>query len=106
MLKMNEMKNKVKETATEVKDFVVDNKGLVASCVFSGVLIIGNIAYGRKVDKKYATAWRKAKELYESGQLDGDFGPYKVMRFFEPTGEFIGETMCHENTVKAFLDVK
>lgn len=107
MSKMNEIKNKVKETATEVKDFVVDNKGLIASCAASGVLIIGGIVYGRKIDKKYETAWRKAKELFESGQLDGDFGPYKVAKFFEPkTGELIGQTMMHVDSVNAFSSLK
>lgn len=107
MSKINEIKVKVKETATEVKDFVVDNKGLIASCAFSSVLIIGGIVYGRKVDKKYETAWRKAKELYESGQLDGDFGPYKVAKFFEPkTGELIGQTMMHVDSVNAFSSLK
>lgn len=107
MSKMNEIKNKVKENATEVKDFVVDNAGLIASCAASGLLIIGGIVYGRKIDKKYETAWRKAKELYESGRLDGDFGPYKVAKFFEPkTGELIGQTMMHVDSVNAFSNLK
>lgn len=107
MSKMNEIKNKVKETATEVKDFMVDNKELIVGCAFSGVLIIGGIVWGRKVNKKYETAWRKAKELFESGQLDGDFGPYKVAKFFEPkTGELIGQTMMHIDSVNVFSNLK
>lgn len=104
---LKEIKGKVKETATKVKDVVVDNKEVIA---FYGVMtgvIVGSVVWGRHSSKKYETAWRKAKEAFENGQLDADFGPYKLMKFFEPkTGEFIGQTMCHEKSVKAFLELK
>lgn len=107
MLKANEIKGKVKETANKAKDWAFDHKeGLIASGALAGVLI-GSIVLGRKYNKKFEKAWRAAKQAYERGQVDYDFGPYKVMRFLEPkTGEFIGETVCHEDACKAFLDLK
>lgn len=104
---LKEIKGKVKETAVEVKDWTIDHKeGLIAGGILTGVLI-GSIVLGRRYDKKFEKAWRGAKQAYDNGQLDYDFGPYKLMKFFEPkTGEFIGETLCHKDTVEAFLNVK
>lgn len=104
---LKEIKGKVKETAVEAKDWADDHKeGLIAFGVLTGVLV-GGIVLGRIYDKKYESAWRAAKQAYDNGDLNHDFGPYKLMKFFEPkTGEFIGETLCHEDTVKGFLNVK
>lgn len=104
---LKEIKGKVKEKAVEVKDWTVDHKGeLIAFGSIAGILV-GGIVLGRRVNKKYVDGWRRATEAYKNGDLTADFGPYKLMRFLEPkTGEFIGEVMCHEDTVKAFLDVK
>lgn len=104
---LKEIKGKVKETAVEAKDWVYDHKeGLIACGALTGILV-GGIVLGRKHTKKFESAWRAAKQAYDNGDLDYDFGPYKLMKFFEPkTGEFIGETLCHEDTVEAFLDVK
>lgn len=109
--KINEIKGKVKGMAVEAKDWVVDHKFELAFYggfygAIAGVLA-GSIVLGRHNSKKYEKAWRAAKEAYENGRLDSDFGPYKVMRFFEPsTGDFLGETMCHNDSVKAFLNLK
>ena len=106
MSKINEIKNKVKEKAGEVKDVIVDNKeALIVNGVAIGFLV-GGIALSKHNSKKYHKLWSAAKEAYEAGNLDYDFGPYKVMKFFEPTGEFIGETLCHETAVKNFLELK
>lgn len=106
MKKLNNLKGKVKETAVEVKDWASENKGLIISCGALAVSIIGCVAITRYDSKKCAKAWRAAKEAYENGNLDHDFGPYKVMKIFEPTGQFIGETVCHEKTTNAFLELK
>ena len=104
---LKEIKGKVKETAVKVKDLVVDNKEVVIYCGALTGILVGSIVYGRRINKKYDTAWRNAKQAFENGQLDADFGPYKLMKFFEPkTGDFIGQTMCHEDSVNAFLDLK
>lgn len=104
---LKEIKGKVKETAVEAKDWVGDRKEQVfAFGALTGILV-GGIVIGRNYNKSFEKAWRNAKRAYDSGDSTFDFGPYKVMKFFEPkTGEFIGETLCHEDTVKAFLDVK
>ena len=104
---LKEIKGKVKETAVKVKDAVIDNKEIV---IYYGALtgiLVGGIVYGRHVNKKYEAAWRNAKQAFENGQLDADFGPYKLMRFLEPkTGDFIGQTMCHEDTMNLYLKLK
>lgn len=106
MKKLNELKGKVKETAVEVKDWTSEHKVAIAcSGVYAGALI-GCIVLGRHNSKKFETAWRAAKEAYENGNLDHDFGPYKVMKIFEPTGQFIGETVCHKDTCEVFLKLK
>lgn len=104
---LKEIKGKVKETAVEAKDWVYDHKeGMVAGGIGTGIIITG-IVLGRNHAKKFESAWRAAKQAYDNGDLDYDFGPYKLMKFFEPkTGEFIGETLCHENAVEGFLNVK
>lgn len=107
MSKINEIKIKAKEKVTAVKDFVVDNKDTITLCAVTGGVLIGSIVYTKHMSKKYEALWRAAKKAYDSGNLDYDFGPYKVLKAFEPkTGEFIGETLCHEDTVKAFLNLK
>ena len=109
MAKLNKenLKVKVKNVTDEVREFVDDNKFYIG---FYGVgigMIVGGIVLGRNYNKKFEEAWRAAKQAYDNGNLDYDFGPYKVMKFFEPkTGEFIGETLCHGETVKAFIDLK
>lgn len=109
--KINELKGKVKEVSVEAKEWFSDHKvdiavyGTMTGIIVGG--IVGGIVLGRLHDKKYENAWHAAKTAYENGQLDADFGPYKLMRFLEPTtGEFIGETMCHKDTVEAFLKLK
>lgn len=106
MSKINEIKNKVKETASEVKEGFVDNADVIIPLTVAAGFLIGGIAMCKHTSKKYEKLWRAAKEAYENGNMDYDFGPYKVMKIFEPTGEFIGETMCHESCTKAFLDLK
>lgn len=107
MKNMENLKGKVKETAIEVKDWASENKGAIIAYGACAGILVGSIVLGQRKDKKISAAWRAAKEAYDNGNLDHNFGPYKVMKFFEPkTGEFIGETMCHENTVEAFLNVK
>ena len=107
MAMLKEIKGKVKETATEVKDLIVGNKELVAFYAAMTGVIVGGVVYGRHVNKKCMSAWRNAKQAFDNGQLDADFGPYKLMKFFEPkTGEFIGQTMCHKGLMEEFLKVK
>lgn len=107
MTKINEIKSKVRGMAVEAREWLDDHKSEIAVYgTITGVLV-GGIVLGRLHDKKFENAWRAAKTAYENGQLDADFGPYKLMKFFEPnTGEFIGETMCHKDTVEAFLKLK
>lgn len=102
---LKEMKTKVKETANEVKDFVVDNKGLLIMYGVIGAAAVGSIAYGRHDSKKWQALWRKAKDQLDSGEIT-DFGPYKVCKFFEPTGEFIGQLPMAAPTVERFLELK
>lgn len=107
MTKLKDLKVKVGEKASEAKDWIVDHSFEVAFYGTMTGVLVGSIVLGRHNSKKYEKAWRAAKEAYENGRLDSDFGPYKVMRFFEPaTGKFIGETMCHNDSVKAFLNLK
>lgn len=107
MSKINEIKNKAKEKAGAAKEWLVDNKSEIA---YYGVLTgiaVGGVVASKLHDKKYHNMWSNAKNAWENGNLDHDFGPYKVMKFFEPkTGEFIGETMCHERAMKSFLKLK
>lgn len=107
MSKINEITNKVRETASEAKEVVVDNLNVIIPVGVAFGFLVGGIALSKHTSKKYEKLWWAAKEANESGNLDHDFGPYKVMKFFEPkTGEFIGETVCHESCMKAFLDLK
>ena len=107
MAKLENLKVKVKEKAVEAKDWMVDYKFELAFYGAAAGILIGGIVLWQHNAKKYEKAWRAAKEAYENGRLDQDFGPYKVMRFFEPkTGDFLGETMCHNDSVKAFLNLK
>lgn len=104
---LKEIKGKVKNVAKGAKEFVEENKAL---CIIDGAIVVGAITLGvlgHRHDKKFENAWRAAKEALDNGNLEHEFGPYKVMKFFEPkTGDFIGQTMCHEETVKAFLELK
>lgn len=107
MNKLNKLTGKVKETAIQVKDWTSDHKSELIFCGAMAGVLVGGIVLGRRYDKKYAEMWRKASQAYKDGNLDYDFGPYKLMRIIEPkTGEFIGEVMCHEETCKAFLNIK
>lgn len=104
--KLNGVTEKIKETAGKAKDVVVDNKeAIIVNGVAIG-LLVGGVIYTKHNSKKFEKLWRAAKTAYENGDMDYDFGPYKVMKIFEPTGEFIGETLCHETATKAFLDLK
>lgn len=106
---LKEKTSKVKEKAVAAKEWLGENKDLLAYYA-----VMGGIAGGMVVtcivthnsNKKYLEAWRKAKEAFESNNMNHEFGPYKVMKFFEPTGEFIGQTMCHEGPMKKFLELK
>lgn len=101
------MKGKVKETVNEVKEVLKDNKGFFIVNGVAIVFIVGGIVVSRQNSKKYEALWRAAMKAYENGNLDHDFGPYKVMKFFEPkTGEFIGKTVIHEDCMKMFLKIK
>lgn len=107
MAKLENLKVRVKGMASEAKDWFDDYKFEIAFYGITAGILVGGIALGQHYSKKYEKAWRAAKEAYENGHLDQDFGPYKLMKFFEPkTGEFIGETMCHEASVKSFLNLK
>lgn len=107
MTKINVLKGKVKGMAVEAKEWFSDHKVDIAIYGTMTGVLVGSIVLGRLHDKKFENAWRAAKTAYENGQLDADFGPYKLMKFFEPnTGEFIGETMCHKDIVEAFLKLK
>ena len=103
---LKELKSKVRNGIGRVKEVVADNKELV---IYAGTMVgvIGvSVVCGRR-NKRYQTAWRNAKQAFEAGQLDTDFGPYKLMKFFEPTtGDFIGQTMIHEDSVEQFLKFK
>ena len=105
--KLNGVTEKIKGTAIKAKDVIVDNKEVI---IVDGVvigLLVGSIVLSKRSSKKYEALWRAAKKAYDEGNLDYDFGPYKVMKIFEPkTGEFLGETLCHETATKAFLDLK
>lgn len=107
MSKINEIKGKIKDKATEAKDVIVDNKDVIVPLGVAAGVLIGGIALSKHNSKKFEAMWRAAKKAYDEGNLDYDFGPYKVMKIFEPkTGEFIGETLCHESATTAFLNVK
>ena len=104
--KLNGVAGKIKETGGKAKDVIVDNKEVI---IVDGVvigLLVGSIVLSKRNSKKYEALWRAAKKAYDEGNLDYDFGPYKVIKIFEPTGEFVGETLCHETTTKAFLNLK
>ena len=105
--KLNGITEKIKVKAGKVKDVIVDNKEVI---IVNGVaigLIAGGIVLSKRSSKKYEALWRAAKKAYDEGNLEYDFGPYKVMKIFEPkTGEFLGETLCHETATKAFLELK
>lgn len=106
-MKVNEVKGKVKDGVNRTKELIMDNKELIVYCGAAVGVVVGSVVFGRHINKKYETAWRAAKQAFDNGQLDADFGPYKVTKFFEPkTGEFIGQTMIHKTSVEAFLDLK
>ena len=88
-----------------VKEFVKDNAFTVAYFGTLGAFVIGSIVVGRRTSKKFEALWRNAKEQLDSGNIT-DFGPYKICKFFEPNGEFIGQLPMHENTVEMFLKIK
>lgn len=101
----DEMKKQVKGFGTNVKEFVNENKWTIAYFGTLGAFAIGSVVVGRRNSKKFEALWRNAKEQLDRGEIT-DFGPYKVCKFFEPTGEFIGQLPMHEETVKQFLNIK
>lgn len=107
MSKIKEIKTKVGEKTEATKEWFIDNKDAIIPLAISGGILAIGIGVSKLTGKKYETMWRAAKAAYDTGNLDHDFGPYKVMKFFEPkTGDFIGETLCHEDSVKMFLNLK
>lgn len=107
MKKLNGITEKIKEKAGKAKDVIVDNKEVIIVDGLVVGLLVGSMVLSKRNSKKYETLWRAAKKAYDEGNLDYDFGPYKVMKIFEPkTGEFLGETLCHETATKAFLNIK
>lgn len=100
-----EMKEKVKETANDVKEFVSDNADSIVCCGIIGAAVIGSIVLSKRDMKKWHTLWSKAKDQLDNDNIT-DFGPYKICRFFEPTGEFMGQLPMHEKTVEGFLNLK
>ena len=104
-VKTSEMKKEIKEFGTKAKEFVNENKWTIAYFGTLGAFAIGSIVVGRRNHKKFEALWRNAKEQLDRGEIT-DFGPYKVAKFFETNGDFIGQLPMHEETVKMFLEVK
>lgn len=112
--KMKELKNKVETKAKEVGTGFVDFVGDHVPEIIYGTLVVGGLTmWGlalhkvNKESKGWEAAWRLANDHMKNNDTDFDYGPYKLMKFFEPkTGELIGQMACHEDTVKAFLEVK
>ncbi len=104
---LNNLKVKAKEGKDKVCKFVTDNAFEIG---YWSVLVGGTVALcvvGNCKRKKYATMWHYAMTAFRNGDKDYVYGPYKIAEFFEPnTGEKIGDMLMHQDSVKAFLEVK
>ena len=104
-VKADEMKKKVKGYANKTKEFVKENKVNLVVWGITGVALTGCIVAGRRHSKVMDALWRNAKEQLDHNDIT-NFGPYKVCKFFEPDGSFIGQLPMHEQSVEMFLRLK
>lgn len=104
---MSKLTTKAKELAKRGKEFVSDHQ---TEIVCAGIIVSGIVATGAYIhihNKRFFKLWQEANNALHNGDMNHDYGPYKIMRFIEPkTRELIGEVACHEDTCKAFLDIK
>ena len=101
------IKEKAKNGAEKVKDFWDDYGIIIGYCAACIVIPVGLIALGRRGSKKAMIAWREAQKQMLDGNLNYDYGPYKLCKFFDPnTLEEIGKVVMHKDTVEAFSKVK
>lgn len=101
------IKEKAKNGAEKVKDFWDDYGLLVGYCAGGIAITAGLMALGKRSYKKAMIAWREAQKQMLDGNLNYDYGPYKLCKFFDPnTLEEIGKMVVHKDTVEAFLNVK
>lgn len=101
----DEMKKEIKGFGTKAKEFVKDNVCTITYFGVLGGLTIGAVVSGRRYSKKMDALWHEAKRQLDSGNIT-NFGPYKICKFFEPDGTFMGQLPFHESNVKVFLDLK
>lgn len=100
------IKEKAKNGAEKVKDFW-DDYGYYGYCAVCIAIPVGVIALGIRGSKKAMIAWREAQKQMLDGNLNYDYGPYKLCKFFDPnTLEEIGKVVMHETSVDAFLKLK
>ena len=104
---LQEIKGKVKNGTEKVTDFCKDHwfeLAVGAGCIVGGTI---GIVLVKRDSKKFETMWRGALHAYRNGDLNYDYGPYKVVKFFDPkTLEQIGDTVMHKDTVEAFMNCK
>lgn len=104
---LKEFKEKVSKKANQVKAWFVENKEVAIYLGICAAWVTGICVWSHKYSKKYNTLWRKAKAALENNDTEYDYGPYKIMAFFEPkTREFLGELPCHVKSVDQFLKLK
>ncbi len=108
MLKLREAKKKMCEKAANAKKWTSDHKKILIAGGALGAVVVSTV-YGmhvRKECKALDELWSKTIDAMKRKDRDFDYGPYKIMRFFEPkTEELIGEMPCHVNAVNGFLNV-
>lgn len=104
--KAKKIEEKIKEGATGLVGFVGDHiPEFVGGAMFIGGII--GLAKLSQRSKAFEDAWRLANNYMKNNDFDHDFGPYKLMKVFEPkTGEFLGQFACHEDTANIYLSLK
>lgn len=99
-------KKVMEEKKEAMKEFVKEHYyGLTVGAIYGAYA--GIIGYYVIKGHKLRKVWKVAKTALDEDRTDVDFGPYKVVEFFEPkTGEKIGRTLYHEKGMKDVLKFK
>ena len=96
-----------KKESGKVRKWISDHsEELIIGGIYT-VIIGGSIALsivGYKKNKEWTNQWKSAMNAFRKNDTEYDYGPYKVMRFFEPKdGTVIGDILAHKDLMETYL---